>query len=66
MSENGALTALGRIERALARIEAATARAPQPPANERQMAELAARHDALRAETRQALADLDKLLSEAR
>ena len=66
MSENGALTALQRIERALARIEAASAAALQSPANDRALAELNARHDALRAETRQALADLDALLAGTR
>ena len=63
MSDNGAFTAIDRIERALARIEAAAARAPQSPGNDLALAEMAARHQALRAETQRALADIDALMT---
>lgn len=66
MSDYGAFTAIERIERALARIEVASARAPQNPANDLALAELTARHRALRAETQRALADLDALMTAAR
>ncbi len=64
MSDNGAFTAIERIERALARIEAASASPPQPPGNDLALAEMTARHRALREETQRALADLDSLMAE--
>lgn len=63
MSDNGAFTAIERIERALARIEAASARAPQSPNNDLALAEMTARHSALRGEAQRALADLDALMT---
>lgn len=66
MSDNGAFTAIERIERALARIEAATSRAPQSSGNDLALAEMTARHRALRTETQQALADLDALMVDFR
>ena len=63
MSDNGAFTAIERIERALARIEAASARAPQPQNNDLALAEMTARHRVLRDETRRALTDLDALMT---
>ena len=62
MSDNGVFTAIERIERALARIEAVSAHAPQAPNNDLALAEMTARHRALSDETRRALADLDALL----
>jgi hypothetical protein len=64
MSENGAFAAIERIERALARIEAASAQPPAAQNNDLALAELSARHQALREETRRALADLDTLVGE--
>ena len=64
MSDNGAFTAIERIERALARIEAASAQASYQPSNDLALAEMSARHRALRAETQQAMADLDALMAE--
>ncbi len=65
MADERASEAIGRIERALARIDTALAR-PQPaqpaPQNDLAMAELAARHESLRGETRRAIADLDALI----
>lgn len=65
MSDNGAFTAIERIERALARIEAASAQPPQSQGNDLALAEMTARHRALRDETRRALADLDALMARA-
>ncbi len=62
MSDNGAFTAIERIERALARIEAASAQSSQSKGNDLALAEMTARHRALSDETRRALADLDALL----
>jgi hypothetical protein len=66
MSDNGVFTAIGRIERALARIEAASARQTQAANNDLALAEMTARHRALRTETQKALADLDILVAGAR
>ena len=66
MSDNGAFTAIERIERALARIEAASARQTQPATNDLALAEMTARHRALRAETQMVLADLDTLMAGSR
>ena len=64
MSDNGVFTAIERIERALARIEAVSAHAPQAPNTDLALAEMTARHRALRDETQRALADLDSLITE--
>ena len=66
MSDNGVFTAIERIERALALIEAASARQTQPANNDLALAEMTARHRALRAETQTALADLDALVARSR
>lgn len=66
MSEDGAFTAVQRIERALARIEAVSARTPQSSNSDLALAEMTARHDALRRETRQALIELDTLMAASR
>lgn len=63
MSDNGAFTAIERIERALARIEAASAQSFQPRGNDLALAEMTARHRALSDEARYALAELDTLLA---
>jgi hypothetical protein len=64
MSETLASDAIGRIERALARVEAAL---QDRPARTRDTvsAELVARHRALREETSQALADLNQVIARA-
>ena len=66
MSDNGVFTAIERIERALARIEAASARHTQSANNDLALAEMTARHRALRAETQMVLADLDTLMAGSR
>jgi hypothetical protein len=59
MNEAPALPALDRIEKALARIEAA-ARQPRPVED----VDLRRRHEALKACVAQSLGDLDALLAE--
>lgn len=63
MSDNGVFTAIERIERALARIEAASGRQIHAANSDLALAEMTARHRALRAETQKTLADLDILLA---
>lgn len=62
MADDRASAAMGRIERALARIDAALARPIQSQGNDIANAELSARHDSLRNETRKALAELEALI----
>jgi len=58
MADQRLIVAIGRIERALSRIE----QIPQkPPVHDDQ--DLALRHEALKAETRSAIADIDRLLA---
>ena len=66
MSDNGAFTAIERIERALVRIEAASARPIQTANNDLALAEMTARHRALRAEAQKVVADLDTLVAGSR
>lgn len=54
--------ARGRIESALSRIDAALAHIQPSQHSGLATAELAARHESLRSETRRALADLDALI----
>jgi hypothetical protein len=63
MSDNGVFTAIERIERALARIEAASVRQTHAANNDLALAELTARHRTLRAETQKTLVELDLLLA---
>jgi hypothetical protein len=64
MTDQRARAALSRIEAALSRISRIEFAAPPPrdAATERAHAELAARHDALRGETRKAIAELESVL----
>lgn len=61
MIEQRFIVAIGRIERALARIEKSAA-SPVVTADN----DLAERHEKLKSETRIALRDLDKILAGAR
>ena len=61
MIEQRFIVAIGRIERALARIEKSAA-LPAPKGDN----DLAERHEKLKSETRIALRDLDKILAGAR
>lgn len=64
MTDQRSLAALARIDAALARIDRIPLHrpAPAPPPVDRNHAELVARHDALRAETRKAVEELDGVL----
>ena len=63
MPDERAIIAIGRIERALARIEAAAGRAPRPSANDDELAELRQRHQALRDRVQGAVSQIDQLLA---
>jgi hypothetical protein len=63
MGQDRAELAIGRIERALARIESAAARNAQP--SEPADGGLREAHEALRGRVRDAVAQLDGLISEA-
>ena len=57
-AETRIIMAIGRIERALARVESAVgARPAAPPPSD-----VARKHEALRAETRKAIGEIDDLL----
>lgn len=62
MTDDRASDARGRIERALSRIDSALAQIQPSQQSDLATAELAARHESLRSETRRALADLDALI----
>lgn len=59
MAQPQLIMAIGRIERALSRIE----QAPRPTVVAGDDTELLAKHERLMSETRTAVADLDQLLS---
>ena len=65
MGQDGTGIALARIERALARIEAASSRpsAPVPASDDGAAEELRRAHQALRARVEGAIADLDDLIA---
>jgi hypothetical protein len=58
MAEQRLIVAIGRIERALSRLE----QMPKPATNANQ-AEIGNRHETLKAETRAAIADIDLILA---
>lgn len=60
MAQPQLIMAIGRIERALSRIE----QAPQPSHKAGLDSELETKHERLKAETTAAIADLDVLLSD--
>jgi hypothetical protein len=59
MAEQRLIVAIGRIERALSRIE----QMPTRPASGTADTELALRHEKLKSETRSAIADIDRILA---
>ena len=63
MGDEKALAAIGRIERALARIEAAAERQPRPdPRKDEEIAGLKRAHDELRGKVAGAISEIDALL----
>ena len=66
MSDDKATQAIGRIERALARIEAAAAQAPEPMfRDESELRQLREVHQSLRGKVEGAISQIDRLLAEA-
>jgi hypothetical protein len=66
MSDDRALQAIGRIERALARIEAAATKVPEPsPRDDSELRQLREVHHALRGKVEGAISQIDRLLAEA-
>jgi hypothetical protein len=62
MADESAIKAIGRIERALARIEAAAAGKPQPR-DDSELRELREVHQALRGKVEGAISQIDRLLA---
>ena len=56
------MQAIGRIERAMARIEAA-AKAPEPPKNNEELERLREVHQALRGKVEGAIAEIDRMIA---
>ena len=63
MSDDRALRAIDRIERAFARIEAATGGAQPAPRDECELLHLRQTHQALRGKVEDAIAQIDRLLA---
>ena len=59
MAQQQLIMAIGRVERALSRIE----QAPHPTATAGSDSELLAKHERLKSQTKAAIADLDQLIS---
>jgi hypothetical protein len=60
------MQAVGRIERALARIEAAAMKVPEPaPRDDSNLRQLREVHQALRGKVEGAISQIDRLLAEA-
>ncbi len=66
MSDDRAMQAVARIERALVRIEAAATKVPEPaPRDESELRQLREVHQALRGKVEGAITQIDRLLAEA-
>jgi hypothetical protein len=65
MSDERALAAIDRIERALARIEAAAERPPPAPRDDGALRQLREVHEALRGRVEAAIGQIDGLLATA-
>ena len=66
MSDDRAMQAIGRIERALARIDAAASKTPEPaPRDEIELRQLREVHQSLRGKVEGAISQIDRLLAEA-
>jgi len=63
MAEDRATQAIGRIERALARLEAAAERPPQPGRDEGELIRLREVHQSLRAKVEGAITEIDRMLA---
>ncbi len=65
MYEDAALAAIDRIERALARVEAAAGRRAAAPRPEPELRQLREVHEALRGRVEGAIAQIDRLIATA-
>jgi hypothetical protein len=63
MGDDHTMEVLGRIERALARIEAAAGRRPAPHGNEGELLALRDTHSALRSRVEEAIGEIDRMLA---
>lgn len=63
MTDERLIIAIGRLERALTRAEAAVARGAGGPADAADMTALTQRHERLRARTQEAIEALDRLIA---
>ena len=64
MADDRAMEAIGRIERALTRIEAAAAKQPEPaPRDDSELRQLRDVHQALRGKVEGAIDQIDRLLA---
>jgi hypothetical protein len=63
MSDDRAMAAIERIERALGRIEAASAKARSAPRDDGELIELRQSHQALRTRVEGAIGQIDRLLA---
>lgn len=63
MSDDRALQAIARIERALARIEAAASKASEPPKDGEELRRLREVHQALRGKVEGAISEIDRMLA---
>ena len=64
MADDRAMEAIGRIERALARIEMAAAKQPEPaPRDDTELRQLRQVHHALRGKVESAISQIDRLLA---
>ena len=57
------MQAVGRIERALARIEAAASKQPEPPQDGEELRRLREVHQALRGKVEGAISEIDRMLA---
>ena len=64
MADDRALRAIERIERALARIEAAASKPPEPPKDGEELRRLRDVHQALRGKVEGAILEIDRMLAE--
>ena len=63
MSDDRAIQAVERIERALARIEAAASRPPERPEDDEELRRLREVHHSLRGKVEGAIVELDRMIA---
>ncbi len=63
MGDDRVIELIGRIDRALSRIETAAARPAPPPPDDRRAASLEQAHQVLRGRVKSAIAQIDRLIA---